>query len=1001
MPSSETLEILLRLKDAASKGLDEVNAELKNTQKTASSADLELAQLQQEMRKLGQRADKVTSDIDDLNRSAARTAKTFATLQRAGSLMRRGIRGVSGAIFSLKGAFAGLGVGLLARSFVQAASSAEQYRTRLTVILGSQAKANELFQSMAEYASTVSFEYQDIIGSATQLAGVLKGGTAEVEKYMPIIADLAATTGLGIQETTTQVIRMYSAGAASADLFRERGVLSMLGFQAGVSHSAEETRKKLIAAFEDPQSKFAGASAALARTWGGMLSMLSDSWFQFRNLVMEAGVFDFIRAALSTFLEYIKQLRKEGRLDQWARSMADGVITALEGIIKAVALLVDSFRGLQLIWNSLKVGFGLFAKVINLGMAGVYDIVDQVRVKLRELGVDAQKLGSILKYLPGTQSLGLMLEGLEMSNVEIGKMGDHLRNQAQWWDDVVEESSKELSVLSEKESAWSRVNTLLEKIRAKAAEYRAEAEKAGKAPGQARIQLTPELGRFDALKSELTRLKATTATALTELGIFYENSKISLDKYFNERLDLLTTGYQKERQILKAQLETLGVEDPKKRQQQLDKIFVLDQKYEQDKMKLLEERRKAEIKAAQDVRAIQESLATIRSRIIAPADTESRFAEERAAMERAHAEEQQQLITHKASLDQIEEAHRLQQLEKDKLAADQRQQVLDMYLEGAMTSIGYLNEAFGDLYEASGQQIKEFFYLQKAAAIAQTVIQTYQNAVLAYQQGLQIPYVGIYLAPIFAATAVAAGMAKVAAIASQSLAEGGKVRTGKVIRLDDYRQGGGKIKGTSPHPKADNVTINATAGEFMHPVKSVKYYGERAMELIQKRRIPKEVFEGYAHGGTVFKRSETVIKGVQRLADGGMVLGHSPQSTSDNITINATAGEFIHPVDVVKHYSRRGMEAIRQKVIPREAIMNFAANIRPPQTNYSYAFQTGGAVGGVDGQKPKESGQNINVVNVVDPNMMDQYVSTTHGQKNILNVISQNSFAVKQILAAE
>ena len=206
-------------------------------------------------------------------------------------------------IFSLKGAVLGLagayGIKKLAGSFVDAASTAEQYKIRLTALLGSVEEGNRLFQDMAKYAGEVPFEYEKIMGAATQLSGIMKGGVDEIKQWMPLIGDLAAVSGLTIEKTTEQVVRMYSAGAASADLFRERGITSMLGFQAGVSYSAEETRKRLIEAWEDPMSKFKGATKELAKSWSGALSMMSDKWFKFRNMVMEAGVFEELKEQLT------------------------------------------------------------------------------------------------------------------------------------------------------------------------------------------------------------------------------------------------------------------------------------------------------------------------------------------------------------------------------------------------------------------------------------------------------------------------------------------------------------------------------------------------------------------------------------------------------------------------------------------------------------------------------------------------------------------------------
>ena len=205
-------------------------------------------------------------------------------------------------VFSLKGALAGLGLtyGLkeIAGSFLDAARVTENYKVRLEVLLGSVKEGNRLFQEMSAYASRTPFEFEEIMGAATQLSGVMKGGVNEIKSWMPLIGDLAAVSGLSIQQTTEQVARMYSAGAASADLFRERGILSMLGFQAGVSYSVNETRKIMVDSWNNTDSQFRGATNKLSGTWDGQMSMMKDKWFQFRNIVMEAGVFDELKKQL-------------------------------------------------------------------------------------------------------------------------------------------------------------------------------------------------------------------------------------------------------------------------------------------------------------------------------------------------------------------------------------------------------------------------------------------------------------------------------------------------------------------------------------------------------------------------------------------------------------------------------------------------------------------------------------------------------------------------------
>jgi hypothetical protein len=283
--------------------------------------------------------------------------------------------GIARGLTSLKavaaGALMGWGVKKIAGSFMEVAKTTEQYKTRLTVLLGSVEEGNKLFQVMADYAGKVPFEYEQIMASATQLSGVMRGGVAEIAQWMPMIGDLAAATGLDIEKTTEQVIRMYSAGAGSADLFRERGVLAMMGFKSGVSYSAEETRKIMMENWNKAGSQFMGATDKLAKTWDGMMSMLKDAWFSFRSAVMEAGIFDTMKQGLHTVLEKIKEFKASGRLDEWARATADKFLGAMKIMIGGINLLGAAFSRVKLILQNLWKYFSTF----SIGVAKGLDVV--------------------------------------------------------------------------------------------------------------------------------------------------------------------------------------------------------------------------------------------------------------------------------------------------------------------------------------------------------------------------------------------------------------------------------------------------------------------------------------------------------------------------------------------------------------------------------------------------------------------------------------------------
>ena len=52
---------------------------------------------------------------------------------------------------------------------------------------------------------------------------------------LEITGNVAAVTGLDFRTAAEQIQRSFSAGIGAADLFREKGVRNMLGFQAGAT----------------------------------------------------------------------------------------------------------------------------------------------------------------------------------------------------------------------------------------------------------------------------------------------------------------------------------------------------------------------------------------------------------------------------------------------------------------------------------------------------------------------------------------------------------------------------------------------------------------------------------------------------------------------------------------------------------------------------------------------------------------------------------------------
>lgn len=246
--------------------------------------------------------------------------------------MRNGLSGIRWIVMDVGG------------SFVKVASDMEQYRMRLDVAMGSTKEGARAFDEMATFAAKLPFTIDEVMGSAANLAPILSGGTDELKKWMPLIADISAAFGLSMQETQGNFTKMYSAGAAAADLFRERGILPVLGFLPKISYSAMETRKSLSDMMESGTFAFKGLSERLAMTWNGQVGKLEDRWILFQKKLMDSGPFVAIKAIVLGLNNVLEQ--NADNIDELAKKLgfsAEGMIDTFVAGIPIVIGYIGKF----------------------------------------------------------------------------------------------------------------------------------------------------------------------------------------------------------------------------------------------------------------------------------------------------------------------------------------------------------------------------------------------------------------------------------------------------------------------------------------------------------------------------------------------------------------------------------------------------------------------------------------------------------------------------------
>ena len=217
---------------------------------------------------------------------------------------------------------------------------------------------------MAKFASKVPFSLEEI-QSGSGVLSVVSKDAEELANLMKITGNVAAVTGLDFRTTAEQIQRSMSAGISAADLFRDRGVKDMLGFKAGATVSVEET----AAAFErvfGKGGKFDGATDELANTFEGTVSMLGDSFFNFKRSILDAGFFDELKIQFKLLDTFVKNNEKSFK--ELAQTIGSGLASAVRGTASAIVFLKDNFK---LIIETIKVliAFKLIAFFYNLATA--------------------------------------------------------------------------------------------------------------------------------------------------------------------------------------------------------------------------------------------------------------------------------------------------------------------------------------------------------------------------------------------------------------------------------------------------------------------------------------------------------------------------------------------------------------------------------------------------------------------------------------------------------
>ena len=240
---------------------------------------------------------RIEADMQDLKKGLASVQQQT---EQTTSKMSSAFRKVGAALAAVGGAAV---MGNLVKSSIKTGMSLQGLRIQLNALLGSVEEGGKAFKLMTQFANGVPFSLDAIQAGSGSLAAAAKSAD-ELGELMQITGNIAALFKIPFDVAAENVQRAMSAGAASADLFQQKGVNAFMGLQAGVSYSAGETAKVLQKHFGRGGTSD-GAMAEFALTSEGIASMFGDAMHRMRTAFAESGLnaaFDKITAALTNLI---------------------------------------------------------------------------------------------------------------------------------------------------------------------------------------------------------------------------------------------------------------------------------------------------------------------------------------------------------------------------------------------------------------------------------------------------------------------------------------------------------------------------------------------------------------------------------------------------------------------------------------------------------------------------------------------------------------------------
>lgn len=270
--------------------------------------------------------------------------------------------------------FSGVGISKLAKSFLDAAVSVENYKLSLNAVIKDVKKTESVFADLKHWAAINPIDTDDAIASYVRLKTAAVSNTREA---VAAAADAATVMHTRVEyvanamvSTNNKTLRMIGV---QLDRMGKKAIIRSGQFRVETTKDIDAIRQGIIKVL---QLNFGGAMEAAKNTWRGSINTMKGLWFNFKADVMgtsdSGGPFSVLLSEIhrvrDAWIEWQTGADKESYL-KFVENMQRVFSASIRGMIAIIEGLVTAFNWAIENLDLLKKAFVVFASIKGAGSA--------------------------------------------------------------------------------------------------------------------------------------------------------------------------------------------------------------------------------------------------------------------------------------------------------------------------------------------------------------------------------------------------------------------------------------------------------------------------------------------------------------------------------------------------------------------------------------------------------------------------------------------------------